>query len=272
MMRTSFIREIYWFLRNIIASHGVIAEMVRYDFRAKYLGSYLGILWAFIHPIVTIAVLWFVFSVGFKSSGVDNIPFIPWLATAMIPWFYFSDTVNDATASILNHAFLVKKTDFRLSLLPMVKLCANAIIHIVLVVALLLLLAAYGLYPKLLWIQFFYYYFAMFCLILGLSWTTSSIAVFTRDVNNVVAVSLQMCFWATPIFWNLNTIPQKVAFYIKLNPLYYIIAGYRDTFLYGVPFWERPLLGALFWGVVLVIWLTGFAVYRKLRPHFADVI
>lgn len=267
-----FIREIYFFLRNIVLSHGVIAEMVRYDFRAKYLGSYLGILWAFIHPIVTIAVLWFVFSVGFKSGGVNNIPFIPWLATAMIPWFYFSDTVNDATSSILSNAFLVKKTDFRLSLLPLVKLCANAIIHGVLILVLAGLLAAYGFFPKIIWIQFFYYYFAMFCLILGLSWITSSIAVFTKDINNIVAVSLQMCFWATPIFWNVDSIPHRAAFYIKLNPLYYIIGGYRDTFLYGVPFWEHPMQALMFWGVVVAVWLVGFVVYNKLQPHFADVI
>lgn len=271
-MRKNPFKEIYYFLRDIVLDHRVIFEMVRYDFRAKYLGSYLGILWAFIHPIITIFVLWFVFTVGFKSGGVNNIAFIPWLSTAMIPWFYFSDTINDATSSILCNAFLVKKTDFRLSLLPMVKLCANAIIHVVLVLVLAGILALYGIFPKLIWLQFFYYYFAMFCLVLGLSWITSSMAVFTRDVNNVVAVVLQISFWATPIFWNIDTIPAKVAFFIRANPIYYVINGYRDTFLYNIPFWEQPKQILLFWSFVIIAWTTGFVVYNKLRPHFADVI
>ena len=265
-------KEAYWFFRNMASNHGVVAEMVRYDFKAKYLGSYLGILWAFIHPLMTIAVLWFVFSFGFKASGVHDVAFIPWLSTAMIPWFYFSDTVNDATASILNNAFLVKKTNFRLSLLPIVKMCSNAIIHVSLIVVLAGLLMAYGIKPTLIWLQLFYYLFSMLCLVLGISWITSAVAVFTKDVNNIVAVSLQMLFWATPIFWDLGAIPRRVAVYVQINPVYYIVSGYRDTFLYGVPFWERPELGCLFWWCVFVVWLIGFLVYTKLRPHFADVI
>lgn len=271
-MQKNIFTEIHYFFRDIVLGRGVILEMVRYDFRAKYLGSYLGILWPFLHPIITIVVLWFVFTVGFKSGGVDNIPFVPWLATAMIPWFYFSDTVNDATSSILANAFLVKKTDFRLSLLPIVKLCANAIIHGVLILVLVGIFVFYGFAPKLIWLQFFYYYFAMCCLILGLSWITSSMAVFTKDVNNVVAVTLQIGFWATPIFWNVKSIPQRVAVYLEMNPLYYITNGYRNTFLFDTPFWREPIQSIVFWLIVACIWMAGFLVYRKLRPHFADVI
>lgn len=271
-MQKNFCKEIYYFLRDMLCDRGIILEMVRYDFRAKYLGSYLGILWAFIHPLITIFVLWFVFSVGFKSGGVDDIAFVPWLSTAMIPWFYFADTVNDATSSILSSAFLVKKTNFRLSLLPIVKLFANAIIHGVLLLFLVGMLILYHIPPSILWLQVLYYYFSMCCLILGLSWITSSMAVFTKDVNNVVGVTLQIGFWATPIFWNLKMIPQKVAFFIEMNPIYYIINGYRNTFLYHVPFWKEPFQFCLFWSIVICIWILGFVVYKKLRPHFADVI
>uniref|UniRef100_I2Q7S0 Transport permease protein n=1 Tax=Desulfovibrio sp. U5L TaxID=596152 RepID=I2Q7S0_9BACT len=265
-------KDLYYFLRDIVRGQEIIFEMVRYEFRAKYLGSYLGIVWAFIHPIVTIAVLWFVFSFGFKSGSVHDIAFVPWLAAGMIPWFYFSDTINDAASSILSNSFLVKKTDFRLSLLPIVKIYANAIVHVALVFLLYIIIIMNGYPPKIIWIQLLYYYFCMATLILGLSWSTSSIAVFTKDVNNIIAVALQIGFWATPIFWNVDSIPASIAPFIKVNPVYYIVNGYRDTLFLGVPFWEHPKQTIVFWLVVFFIWLAGFFIYRKLRPHFADVI
>lgn len=246
--------------------------MARHDFRARYLGSYLGILWAFIHPIVTILVLWVIFGLGFKTKPVGDVPFALWLSAGMIPWIYFSETVNDATGSILSSAFLVKKTSFNLSFLPVVKMLSNAAIHAALVGMVGVMLLRYHFYPAWLWLQLAYYFFAMFCLILGLSWMTSAMAVFTRDVNNIVAVSIQIGFWVTPIFWDSAMLPGRLGFYLKLNPFYYIITGYRDSLLYGVPFWHRPLLGLYYWAVTAVVLIGGYAVYKRLRPHFADVL
>jgi len=264
-------RDIF-LLQQAVLKVFILLEMARHDFRARYLGSYLGILWAFIHPIITILVLWVIFGFGFKTKPIENIPFALWLSVGMIPWIYFVDTINDATGSILSSAFLVKKTNFNLSFLPVVKILSNAIIHIALVTLVLLLLIKSAIYPTFLWFQVLYYFFAMFCFILGLSWLTSSMAIFTRDVNNIVAVSLQIGFWVTPIFWDIRSMPEEFVFYLKLNPFYYIISGYRDTFLYGIPFWQRPMLGLYFWSITGLVLLCGFSVYKKLRPHFADVI
>jgi lipopolysaccharide transport system permease protein len=259
-------------LRQAFVKGVILLEMARHDFRARYLGSYLGILWAFIHPTVTILVLWVIFGLGFKTQPVGQVPFALWLAVGMIPWIYFSETVNDAAGSILSSAFLVKKTHFDLSFLPIVKMLSNAVIHAALVGMVGIMLLRYQFSPAWIWLQLAYYFFAMFCLILGLSWMTSAMAVFTRDVNNIVAVSIQIGFWVTPIFWDSNVLPGNLGFYLKFNPFYYIITGYRDSLLYGVPFWERPMIGLYYWSVTAVVLVGGHAVYKRLRPHFADVL
>jgi lipopolysaccharide transport system permease protein len=259
-------------LRQVFLKLVVLLEMARHDFRARFLGSYLGILWAFIHPIITIAVLLIIFGLGFKSAPVGEVPFALWLTVGMIPWLYFSETMNDATGSIFSSAFLVRKTSFNLSFLPVVKMLSNAIIHAALLCMVFILLIKYKFYPVVLWISILYYFFAMFCLILGLCWMTSAMAVFTRDVNNIVAVSMQIGFWVTPIFWDIHTMPNKITSYIKLNPVYYIINGYRDVFLYGIPFWRRPMLTVYFWSFTLLVLFCGHVVYKRLRPHFADVL
>lgn len=259
-------------MRQAFLKGVLLLEMARHDFRARFLGSYLGILWAFIHPIVTIVVMWVIFGLGFKAQPVGNMPFVLWLSVGMIPWIYFSETINDATGSILSSAFLVKKTSFNLSFLPLVKMLANTVIHVALVGIVVGMLLHHHFYPAFLWIQILYYFVAMFCLILGLSWMTSAMAVFTRDVNNIVAVSVQIGFWMTPIFWDIQTMPASLTTYIKLNPLYYIVTGYRDTFLYGIPFWQRPWHGLYYWSVTAVVLVSGHAIYKRLRPHFADVL
>lgn len=71
-------------------SRKMITSLATNDFKMKYAGSYLGIVWAFIQPIVTILVYWAVFQVGFRSGQVEKVPFILWLMSGLIPWFFIT--------------------------------------------------------------------------------------------------------------------------------------------------------------------------------------
>jgi lipopolysaccharide transport system permease protein/teichoic acid transport system permease protein len=122
------------------------------------------------------------------------------------------------------------------------------------------------------WLQAFYYFFAMSILALGISWITSSVNIFMRDTAQIVGVILRLGFWSTPIFWDLGIMPEKVQFFIKLNPMFYIVQGYRESFLYFVPFWHHPAMTLYFWGVTGLVFVLGATIFLRLRPHFADVL
>jgi ABC-type polysaccharide/polyol phosphate export permease len=109
-------------------------------------------------------------------------------------------------------------------------------------------------------------------ILLGLGWLTSSTNLFVSDVANIVAILIQFGFWLTPIFWNISMIPQQYHWIIKLNPVCYLIQGYRDSLVAHVPFWDHLLQGAYFWVLTAVLLLSGIAVFGKLRPHFAEVV
>jgi lipopolysaccharide transport system permease protein/teichoic acid transport system permease protein len=250
----------------------MILQLTARDFKVRYLGSYLGLLWAFIQPAVTILIFWFVFEVGFKSAPVSDIPFVLWLITGIIPWFFIADTLSSATNSIVENSFLVKKVVFRVSMLPIVKLLAALIIHLFFVLVIFAFFIAYGIRPTLYSLQVFYYGFAMIVLLLGFSWLTSALIIFLKDVGQIVAMFLQFGFWLTPIFWAINIVPQEYHFYLKLNPVYYIIQGYRDSFIDNIWFWEHPLYSAYYWGVAATVFVVGAVVFNRLRPHFADVL
>lgn len=266
------LKHLYYFGRDLFKSRNIIFELTKRDFKSRYLGSYLGLLWAFVHPTITILVFWFVFQAGFKSPPVDNYPFILWLMTGMIPWFLFSDGISNASTSIIENSFLVKKVVFRISILPIVKILSAIFIHTFFIVVLFLMFLVYGYLPSIFNIQVFYYLFSAIVLILSISWITSSVILFTKDMGQIVAMLLQFGFWLTPVFWSLKIMPEKYHTIIKLNPAYYIIEGYRDSFINKIWFWEHINMTIYFWTLTSLTFVCGAIIFRKLRPHFGDVL
>jgi lipopolysaccharide transport system permease protein/teichoic acid transport system permease protein len=242
------------------------------DFKSQYFGSYLGLLWAFIQPTVTICVFWFIFEVGFKSAPVSGFPFLLWLVIGMAPWFFISDAISTGANSVVSNAFLVQKVVFRVSMLPLVKVLSSLFVHVFFIVIIFVMSLAYRV--DLTWcsVQVLYYTFCAFFLIVGLNWLTSSMIIFYKDVGQLVTMFLQIFFWMTPIFWSLNIVPQKYHLLIKMNPICYIISGYRDSLIHNIWFWQHPVYTLYFWSVSGLIFLLGAIVFSRLRPHFADVL
>lgn len=267
-----YLSLVLYFLKDILHNRRLLWDLTKKDLKQRYIGSTLGILWAFIQPSITVLIFWFIFQVGFKSMPIDNFPFVLWLVCGMFPWFFFSDALNGATNAILANTFLVKKIVFRVSLLPVVQIISALLVHFFFVALLLFMFALYGYPPSIYNLQIVYYLFALFCFVFGLSLITSSIVVFLKDVGQLVGMCLQFGFWATPIFWNLNLLPQKYQMLLKINPMYYIVEGYRNSFIYHKWFWNIGMTNYSFWIITSIILFAGMAIFKKLKPHFADVL
>ncbi|PKM47986.1 MAG: teichoic acid ABC transporter permease [Firmicutes bacterium HGW-Firmicutes-8] len=268
----NYLNQFYTFISDTLKSRKLIFELAKKDFRAKYLGSYLGMLWAFVQPTITILIFWFVFQLGFKSRPVDNFPFILWLLCGMVPWFFFSEAVSNATNAVIENSYLVKKVVFRVSVLPIIKIISALFIHLFFIIFLFIMFLVYGYKPSIYSFQVIYYLFATIVLALGISWITSSLVVFLKDIGQVVGMLLQFGFWLTPIFWSLKLVPEKYHIFLKLNPIYYIVEGYRNTFIYHSWFWQSPRQASYFWIITLVLFVIGALIFKRLRPHFADVL
>jgi len=250
----------------------LIWSLVKNDFRNRYLGNVLGVAWAFIQPATTIMILWFVFQVGFKSMPVNDFPFILWLVAGMFPWFFIAESISSGANSILANTFMVKKIVFRVSLLPIISIITALLIHLFFIGVMMCMFIFYGFYPSIYWLQVLYYLSAAYILMLGFNWLTSSIVLFFKDVGQLVSVIIQLGFWVTPIFWSINIIPEKYHWLIKLNPLTYLIEGYRSSMIYHTWFWEDISGTIYFWIVTIALLIIGRATFDKLKPHFADVL
>ena len=196
------------------------------------------------------------------------------LIAGLIPWFFFQDGLINGTNALLEYNYLVKKVVFRIDILPMVKVVSAVFVHLFFILVALILYTAMGCYPTVYTIQVIYYTFCIFVLVLGITYMTSSVVVFFRDLTQVINIALQVGVWMTPIMWSMEDlgITGILASILKLNPMFYIVQGYRDAFIYKIWFWQRPGMTLYFWAFTLVFWLIGTRLFRKLKIHFADVL
>lgn len=157
----------------------------------------------------------------------------------------------------------------------MIKMLSCMMVHGIFAIIMIVVFLAYRIPVKISWIQIIYYTFACSMLSLALTYFTSAINVFFKDMAQIVGIILQFGMWMVPIMWApemLPGAPEWLDKVLKFNPFYYIVAGYRDSMLTGDGFWMRPTLGVYFWAVTIVLMLIGLKVFKKLRPHFSDVL
>jgi len=242
------LRSLYYFLKLIFLQKHMILSMAKREVASQYVGSLLGFIWTFINPMVLIFVFWVVFSVGFKVQPTNNVPFVVWLTAGMAAWFVFAEIVNGSAGAVVSNAHLIKKTLFQSQILPVIKIASCLVTHSVFLLVLIGLIVFQKMPFSFYYLQFLYYLLCMSVFALGFGWAVSALNVFVRDVGQIVAVILQVGFWATPILWDISIMPLKVQMVFKLNPMFYIVQGYRESFIYFSPFWRHPYQTLHFFG------------------------
>jgi lipopolysaccharide transport system permease protein/teichoic acid transport system permease protein len=267
-----FFKESIDFFVQIFKNRNLIMTLSIRDFQQTYIRNLFGFVWAILDPLAFVVILYFVFGARFASKDPNGIPFGMYLLMGYIAYDFFSNSLNSVTSSIHSHSFLLKKINFKVATLPIIAILAILMMHGVVLSVTIVVLMLNHVFPTLMWLQLFYYIFALMILIISVGWLTSSIYLFFPDVRNIVAIILRILFFLTPIFWNMEGLEHKHQLILKLNPIYYIVNGYRDSFFYQKGFWEHPALTLYFWALTLIFMVIGVAVFKKLRPHFADVV
>lgn len=266
-------KTVFSIIREIYENKTLVWNLAKNDFKTKYAGSYLGIFWAFINPVVTILIYWFVFEFGLKAGApIPNVPFILWFTAGLIPWFFFSDAIVNATNSFIEYSYLVKKVVFKISILPIVKIISSMFIHLVFVGFIIIIFAIYGRYPNIYMLQLIYYSICIFILSLAIVYATSAIILFFKDLGQIIGLLLQVGMWMTPIMWSYTIIPQKFQWIVKLNPMFYIVDGYRNILINKTLFFHDFWGTMYFWSSTVIIFVVGMVIFKKLKPHFSDVL
>lgn len=263
--------------KELIQNRKLIWKLAKNDFKKRYAGSYLGMIWAFVQPVVTVIMYWIVFDRVFNTrsqlvAGGIEVPYVLYLTAGLVPWFYFTEALTNGTMALIEYNYLVKKVVFKISILPIIKVIAATFVHAFFVVVLLIIAAAYGYYPGIYTLQIFYYSFCEFVLVLAISYVTCAVVVFFRDLQQIISIILQIGMWATPILWDISVLSDRMKPFFKLNPMVYIVNGYRSAIYEKEWFFEHFYSSTYFWIFTVTLFCIGSLIFKKLKVHFADVM
>ena len=261
---------------ELFTSRRLIFRLAHNDFKKRYAGSYMGVVWAFVQPIVTVVMYWLIFDVISTARealmGGSKIPYVIFLTTGIAPWFFFTEALNTGTNALIEYNYLVKKVVFKISILPLIKVMSAFYVHVFFTMLAIGLATMYGFYPSVMLLQLPYYMICVFILSLAICYTTCAINVFFRDLAQIISIILQLMQWATPILWNLDMISDKYKAIVKLNPMVYVVNGYRESICGGSWFFDHFYSSTYFWLITIALFGIGSLIFKRTKVHFADVL
>lgn len=249
-----------------------VIEFAINDFKKKYSGSVLGTSWAYIQTIMMVVIYWCVFQFGLRAEGANGVPFLAWFIAGYMPWMLFSDIINSSMGCMLEYSYIVKKVVFDINIIPLAKIVGCLFIHSIFVLIVIAVAFAYGIFTGVYLFQLIYYFIALLLLATPLAFLFSVISVFFKDFAQGVAIILNIWMWITPILWNFSVVPEKMAILFKINPMLYIVNGFRESILFKTNIFENWINGLYFWLLVLFLWIKCMKIYKELLPHMADVL
>lgn len=267
-------KEVLEVWKENISHLGMIARIARYEDKASYQSHYLGMLWQFLNPAIQIGVYFVVFGMGLQRNGVDGIPYIAWMLVGIVPWFFMSSSILGASRSIYSKIGIVSKMKFPISILPTINIASNLVSYFAMMLIVLLTLWIHHIPMTLYWIQWVYYFICMLSLMFALGILNSTISVLVRDFHVALQSLVRLLFYMSGAILNVNNpnFPPLVRDIFALNPIYYIIEGFRNSFLHGKWFFEDPFMLVYFWSFIVVVSIIGCHLHMKFRNRFIDFV
>ena len=251
----------------------LILSLARRELLARYKGSALGVVWALLTPVVTIAIFTFIFAGIFGARFGASAS--PWdyaihLFCGLLPWTMFQEAVLQSSTTIVSHANLVKRVVFPLETLPIAQTLSalgNQLFGTVaLLIAILLIRQQFPI--SIVWLPVLL--IPQFLFTLGVAWLIASLGVFLRDIAQGINLFMMAWMFLTPIIYPESIVPPRYRLFVNLNPFTPLIRSYRRVLIEGTaPDWSGL---AYFTAFALVSFVFGYWWFARTRKNFADVI
>ena len=253
--------------KNLYQYRELLKTNVKKEIRGKYKGSFLGVLWSFLNPLLTVLVYAIVFPYIMRVKVPNYLIF---LIVAIIPWNFFTTCITTGCNCVWLNGGIIKKVYFPREILPVSVILAGLINFLIscVIILIFLLFGGVGFSIQLLWLPLIAIIQSL--LSLGLLFILSAINVYVRDVEYVVAFFVNLLFYGTPILYTVDMFPQKISWLLNINPLAHLIDAYRSIFYYQT----MPNFGSLLYLIIvsLIILIIGYSVFRKLEKGFAEEV
>lgn len=267
-------------LKEQIDNIYLIGRLSWYELVSKNKSNYLGIAWEFINPMIQILIYWFVFGSINQRADIEimpnkEVPFIAWLLGGFILWTFFYQATIQGSRSIYSRLGMLSKMNFPMSIIPNFVIFSQFYVHLIMLLLSIIILQFMGYFINIYYLQLIYFIIATFFFVFALGLITSTLSTIIRDVHMFLNATLRMFLYLTPVLWPITSILQNQTLItiMKLNPLFYLIEGYRAAFFgtgwYFIDEWEYTIY---FWILIFAIYLFGATVHVKLRKNFIDYL
>lgn len=260
MIKMSIFKELYQYRELLITN-------VKKEIRGKYKGSFLGILWSFLNPLLMVLVYAIVFPYLMRMKQEN---YLIYLITGIIPWIFFSTTITTGCNCIWINGGIIKKVYFPRAILP-ISIVASSLVNFLIsciIILLFVIFGGVGLSINVLWLPIIAVIQSLFCL--GLLFILSAIDVYVRDVEYIVGFIINLLFYCTPIVYSVDMFPIKFRYILYLNPMTHFIDAYRNIFYYKVSPHFSSLLTIFFIGLLVLGF--GYVIFKKLEKGFAEEV
>ena len=252
-------------VKNLYDYRELLKTSIKKEVRSKYKNSFLGVVWSFLNPLLQIMVYAIIFSFILKNKQEHYAIF---LCCGIIPWTYFSVSINKSAFTIIENGNIIKKVYFPREIIPISVVTAETINFLISTIIILgfVIIGGIGISKYILFYPFIL--ISQYLIILTIAFIISSICVYFRDLQHFVGIILQLLFYAAPIVYSQESIPKEYQWILKINPMTYIINSYRDIFYYQ----KIPEIKVIFI-MSLIGFLTGYIGYKifnKLQKGFAE--
>ncbi|GAA0430331.1 ABC transporter permease [Agaribacter marinus] len=266
-------------IKEQIDNFYLIRRLSIYELKSQNKNNYLGMSWEAINPAIQILIYWFVFSTLRSREPIDmngiEIPFFSWLIAAFFLWIFFYQSTIQGSKSIYTRIKILSKMNFPMSVIPSFVIFSQFYVHVFMLLISIIVLHFTGFTISIYYIQLLYFVFAALCLLFAISLITSTLSTIVRDFHMLLNSVLRMMLYLSGVLWPLTLLSdhQTLMSLMKLNPLYYLIEGYRASLFgtewYFITNWEYTLY---FWGLVIIILILGSTLHVKFRRHFIDYL
>jgi lipopolysaccharide transport system permease protein len=239
------------------------------DIMAQYKQAFFGVAWAVVRPVFSVLVYTLVFGNVAKLSS-SGLPYPLFTLCGVVAWGFFATSLGQSTVSLLGNTNLVTKVYFPRLIIPIASLGRGAVDFIISFILLVILMGIYGFFPIKTIILFPIFLILGLNITLGIGLFFSALSAKYRDLGHAIPFMIQLWFWVTPVAYGIENIPEKLKIIFYLNPMTWIIQGFRWSLLgVGEMDWTKMLVTCLFSIVVLS---GGLFYFRRMESEFADII
>jgi lipopolysaccharide transport system permease protein len=247
----------------------LLMNLTRREVKGRYSQSLFGAGWAIAQPLATMAVFTLVFS-RLAQMPTGGAPYPLFAFAALVPWFFFSNSVMSGTMSLVTYRNIVTKTYFPREIVPLAQV-GSRLVDLAASSGLFVVLMIYYEVSVGRWVAMAPVFLVLLLLFtLGVTLTTSAINVFYRDVNPVVQIGLQLWLYLTPVAYPLAAVPERYRAFWLANPLSGVVEGLRDVLVFGrEPQWAVVGISTM---LILAIFTIGIVLFKSTDKYFADVI